>query len=125
LKRRILQQILGSFEQSNDVLDSAACFVEGVFEFAIRAEGGIGLMMKEAVCKRAAELLVKQDEQQRDFDSFLCQAVGIVFAVVGQLSVSAGSLFREPLPGRGGSWDTGGMFQVEIYGRVRHAVLVE
>jgi transposase len=30
-----------------------------------------------------------------------------------------------PLRGHRGSWDTGGMFRVEIYGRVRRAVLVE
>ena len=42
------------------------------------------MMVKGAVGKRAAELLVEEDEQQRDFDSFLCQAIGIAFAVAGE-----------------------------------------
>ena len=33
--------------------------------------------------------------------------------------------FMVPLRVHRGSWDTGGMFRVEIYGRVRRAVLVE
>jgi ribosomal protein S14 len=43
-----------------------------------------------------------------------------------QLELVTGTeAFREQLPGWQGSWDTGGMFQVEIYGRVRRAVRVE
>src|SRR2546427_9186605 len=38
---------------------------------------------------------------------------------------TAGSWFHERLWREAGSWDTGGMYTVEIYGRVRRAVLVE
>src|SRR2546427_12900047 len=38
---------------------------------------------------------------------------------------TAGSWFHERLWREPGSWDTGGMYTVEIYGRVRRAVLVE
>ena len=38
-------------------------------------------MMKEAVCKRAAELLVEEDEQQRDLVSFVSQPIRIAISV--------------------------------------------
>ena len=37
-------------------------FVEGSFKLAVGPWGGSGLMMKEAVGERAAELLMKKDE---------------------------------------------------------------
>jgi uncharacterized protein YbaR (Trm112 family) len=45
-------------------------------------------MVKEAVCKRSAELLVKQDKHERDFGSFLCQAIGVAFPIAGEQSMS-------------------------------------
>jgi hypothetical protein len=50
-------------ELLKDVLDRVVGFVEGGFEFAIRPWVSGGLMMKEAVGERAAELFVEEDEE--------------------------------------------------------------
>src|ERR1017187_7250503 len=44
-------------------------------------------MMEEAVGERPTELLVKEDEQQRDLGSFLCQAISVTLPVSGEQSV--------------------------------------
>ena len=41
-------------------------------------------MMEEAVGERPTELLVKEDEQQRDLGSFLCQAISVTLLVSGE-----------------------------------------
>ena len=41
-------------------------------------------MMEEAVGERPTELLVKEDEQQRDLGSFLCQAISVTLPVSGE-----------------------------------------
>jgi hypothetical protein len=43
-----------------DVLDGAIGFVEGGFELAVGPWGFSGLMVKEAVGERSAELLVEE-----------------------------------------------------------------
>ena len=58
--------------------------MEGGFELAVGAWGQRGLMVKEAVGERAAELLVKKDEQQRHLGSLLCQPIGVAFSVAGE-----------------------------------------
>ena len=50
----------------DDVSYGVVGFVEGRFEFAVGALGDSGLVVKEAVGQRAAELLMEEDEKQRD-----------------------------------------------------------
>ena len=45
-------------------------------------------MMKEAVGERSAELFVEEDKEQCDFAPFVCEAVGIMFSVAGEQSMS-------------------------------------
>jgi len=40
--------------------------------------------MKEAVGEGSAELLMKEDEQQRDLCSFLCEAIRVALPVSGE-----------------------------------------
>ena len=78
----------GSFEQLDDVLAGAVGFVEGSFEFAVWPGCWSGLMVKEAVGERAAELFMEEDEEQRDLGSFLSRAIGVAFSVAGEQPMS-------------------------------------
>jgi hypothetical protein len=74
-------------EQLNDVMDGMVGFVEGRFELAVGPWGGSGLMVKEAVGERAAELLMKENEQKCDLCSLLGEAIGVAFSVASEQSM--------------------------------------
>jgi hypothetical protein len=54
----------------DDVLDEVIGFMEGRFELAVWPWCCSGLMAKEAVGERAAELPMEEDEQKLDLGSF-------------------------------------------------------
>ena len=71
-------------DQLKDVLYGVVGFVEGGFKFAVWSWLLGRLMMKEAVGEGSAELLMKEDEQQRDLCSFLCEAIRVALPVSGE-----------------------------------------
>ena len=51
------------------------------FQLAVASGLWIGLVVKEAVGQRAAELLVEPDEGKGDFGALTCEPVSIAFAI--------------------------------------------
>ncbi len=65
--------ISGGLQQLNlnDVADGGIGFVDGGLDFAFRLMPGVRSMVKEAVGERPTEALVKEDEEQGDFDALV------------------------------------------------------
>jgi len=68
-------------------MDGMVGFVEGRFELAVGPWGGCGLMVKEAVGERTAELLMKEDEQKCDLCSLFSEAIGVALSVASEQSM--------------------------------------
>ena len=75
-------------EQINDLLNGLVCLVVRGFEFAIRPVAGIRLVMKPAVGKRAAELLVEEEEQERDLHAFGGEPVSVAGTITFEQTVA-------------------------------------
>ena len=58
------------------------------FEFATRPVAGIRLVMKPAVGERAAELLVEEQEQERDLHAFGSEPVSVAGTIAFEQTVA-------------------------------------
>ena len=58
--------------------------VIGSFERSFRPRVGVGSMVEETVGQGTAEALVEKEEQKRDFDAFLGEAIGVVVSVASE-----------------------------------------
>jgi len=70
------------------LLNGLVCLVVHGFEFAIRPVVGIRLVMKPAVGKRAAELLVEEQEQERDLHAFGGEPVSVARTIALEQTVA-------------------------------------
>jgi hypothetical protein len=64
-----------------DILNRSIGLMQCGFDFAVGLEVGIRAVMKQVVGKRAAQALVEEHEQQRDFHALVGEAVGVVLGV--------------------------------------------
>jgi len=69
------------FQEFNDPLDGVVGFVHCGFEFAVGLEVGIGMMIEQAVGKRATKALVEENEHHGDLDALVGESIGVSRAV--------------------------------------------
>ena len=65
----------------DDLLDGVIGFVISGFQWNFGVCLGVGPVVKETVGKRAAEALMEKEEQQRDFNALVGEAIGVVVPV--------------------------------------------
>ena len=68
----------------DDFLNGSIGPVIGSFERSFRPRMGMGSMVEETVGQGTAEALVEKEEQKRDFDAFLGEAIGVVVSVASE-----------------------------------------
>src|SRR5947209_8806815 len=75
-------------QKVNDFLNGLVCLVVGEFKFAVRSVAGIGPVMEATVGQRTAELLVEEQEQERDLHTFGGEPVSVAGSITFEQAVT-------------------------------------
>jgi hypothetical protein len=75
-------------QQIDDVLDGCVGAVVGGFEPAGWLMEGDGAVVESAMCERAAEPLVEEEEEQGNLDALLCETVGVSGSITLQQTMT-------------------------------------